>query len=60
MMRNCNIREANNGWVLEVDRYSEAPYNPCEHSDKVVRGPYVFTDWSEMMEFIEDYFAEEE
>jgi hypothetical protein len=57
--RNINIRECNNGWVAEVNNYQIRPTNCCGESEEVY-GPYVFTDLSEMMEFIEDCFADEE
>lgn len=59
-MRNLRIEEVMNGWkVIDLDKQGgyfdriigQVHTNVCE---------YVFSDWSEMMEFIEDYFADEE
>lgn len=58
-MRNCTIRECKNGYMVEMDTYEPHPINNCSYEQQD-RGPYVFSDWSEMMEFIEDYFADEE
>jgi len=50
-MRNAQIRECENGWVVELSAIDPFLGNPSL---------YVFTDWEEMMEFIAEHFAEEE
>lgn len=47
-MRNCQINECENGYMVDLGINFDTS-----------RFRYVFTDWSEMMEFIEDYFADE-
>lgn len=57
-MRNCTIRECNNGYMVELESYGEL-ISKCAYEQQD-RGPYVFHNWNEMMEFIADYFAEGE
>lgn len=70
-MRNIEIIEVMNGWkvfLAKGDTANRGSYVNTtigtatwhEVTSPIFPSEYVFTDWSEMMEFIEDYFAEEE